>query len=147
MRFARLTLFGFCALFAILPGQVRTASGVPSYQQFLSPASPLEIVSARKVDRLAWTAFEEGRRNVYTATAPAFTPVRLTNFMKDDGVDVSGRPHIGRRIDGGIRPRQCTESRRLDRQPERQSRRPGEGGMGGANRRGFCLPSGGRFES
>jgi len=90
MRFARLTLFGFCALFAILPGQVRTASGVPSYQQFLSPASPLEIVSARKVDRLAWTAFEEGRRNVYTATAPAFTPVRLTNFMKDDGVDVSG---------------------------------------------------------
>ena len=90
MRIARLTVFAFCAFIAILPGRVQTAaSNVPSYQQFLSAASPLEVVSARKVDRLAWTAFEEGRRNVYTAAAPSFTPVRLTNFMKDDGVDLS----------------------------------------------------------
>ena len=91
MRIARFMLFSFFALIAVLPGRVQTAgSGVPSYQQFLSPASPLEVVSARKVDRLAWTAFEEGRRNVYTAVAPTFTPVRLTSFMKDDGVDLSG---------------------------------------------------------
>ena len=68
----------------------RQAAPVPAYQQFLSPASPLELVAARAVDRVAWTSFEEGKRNAYTAAAPAFTPVRLTNFMTDDGIDLSG---------------------------------------------------------
>ena len=80
-----------CALAATLSGPVYTApSSVPAYQRFLSPASPLEIVAARKVDRLAWIVFEEGRRNAYTAAAPGYSPVRLTSFMKDDGVDMSG---------------------------------------------------------
>ena len=39
---------------------------------------------------MAWVTFEEGKRNAYTAAAPAFAPVRLTNFMKDDGIDMSG---------------------------------------------------------
>jgi hypothetical protein len=30
-----------------------------------------------------------GRRNVYTAGAPAFRPVRLTRHLEDDGVDTS----------------------------------------------------------
>ena len=63
---------------------------VPAYQRFLSPASPLELVAAKTVDRVAWTAFEEGKRNAYTAAAPAFKPVRLTNFMTDNGTDLSG---------------------------------------------------------
>ena len=65
-------------------------ASVPAYQRFLSPASPLELVAAKTVDRVAWTAFEEGKRNAYTAAAPAFTPVRLTNFMTDNGTDLSG---------------------------------------------------------
>ena len=68
----------------------RTTAASPAYQRFLSPASPLELVAARKADRLAWTAFEEGKRNVYTAAAPAFTPVRVTSFLHDDGIDLSG---------------------------------------------------------
>jgi dipeptidyl-peptidase-4 len=63
---------------------------VPSYQQFLSPASPQEVVAARKVDRLAWVDYAEGKRNAYTAVAPLFAPVRLTNFLKDDGIMMSG---------------------------------------------------------
>jgi dipeptidyl-peptidase 4 len=63
---------------------------VPAYQRFLSPASPLELVAAKTVDRVAWTTYEEGKRNAYTATAPSFTPVRLTNFMTDNGIDLSG---------------------------------------------------------
>ncbi len=63
---------------------------VPAYQRFLSPASPLELVAAKTVDRVAWTSFEEGKRNAYTAAGPAFTPRRLTNFMTDDGTDLSG---------------------------------------------------------
>jgi len=62
------------------------AAGGPTIDQFLMPGYPTEIVSARKVDRLAWTAYEHGQRNVYTAAAPAFNPVRLTSFLKDDGV-------------------------------------------------------------
>ncbi len=70
--------------------QARPVETVPAYQRFLSPASPLELVAAKTVDRVAWTAFEEGKRNAYTAAAPAFKPVRLTNFMTDNGTDLSG---------------------------------------------------------
>jgi dipeptidyl aminopeptidase/acylaminoacyl peptidase len=62
---------------------------IPSYQRFLSPASPQEMVAARKVDRVAWVDYAEGKRNAYTAAAPLFTPVRLTNFQKDDGIMLS----------------------------------------------------------
>jgi dipeptidyl-peptidase-4 len=71
-------------------GQAGTEQqAIPAYQRFLSPASPLEVVAAKKVDRIAWTSFEEGKRNAYTAAAPAFVPVRLTNFMADNGIDLS----------------------------------------------------------
>ena len=63
---------------------------VPTYQQFLSPASPQEVVAARKVDRIAWVDYAEGKRNAYAAVAPIFAPVKLTNFMKDDGIMMSG---------------------------------------------------------
>src|ERR1700691_224925 len=59
---------------------------IPLYQQFLSPASPQEVVAARKADRIAWVDYAEGKRNAYTAAAPLFAPVRLTNFTKDDGI-------------------------------------------------------------
>ena len=53
------------------------------------PGTPTEIVAAKKAERIAWTAYEHGLRNVYTAAAPAFAPVRLTNVTKDDGVELS----------------------------------------------------------
>jgi dipeptidyl-peptidase 4 len=64
-------------------------SAAPTVAQFLSPSSPLSLVSAKKVDRVAWMAYERGMRNVYTAAAPTFKPVRLTSWMKDDGIDVA----------------------------------------------------------
>jgi dipeptidyl aminopeptidase/acylaminoacyl peptidase len=65
------------------------AQGKPTVEQFLSPASPLEVTAARKADRLAWMVYDRGLRNVYTAAAPNFRPVRLTRFLDDDGTDVS----------------------------------------------------------
>ncbi len=56
---------------------------------FISPAYPQGLVSAAKAERLAWFAYDEGKRNVYTAAAPDFRPVRVTSFMEDDGVDLS----------------------------------------------------------
>ena len=55
----------------------------------MSPASPLEVTSARKADRVAWMTYDRGLRNVYTAGAPDFRPVRLTSFLKDDGTDLT----------------------------------------------------------
>jgi dipeptidyl aminopeptidase/acylaminoacyl peptidase len=57
--------------------------------QYLSPAYPYELVSAAKADRIAWLAYEKGQRNVYTAAAPDYRPVRLTRFLEDDGVDLT----------------------------------------------------------
>jgi len=64
-------------------------AATPGYQQFLSPASPQELVAARRADRIAWVDYAEGKRNAYAAAAPSFTPVRLTNFQKDDGIMMS----------------------------------------------------------
>ena len=61
----------------------------PTIEQFLSPSSPLEITSARKADRVAWIAYERGMRNVYTAAAPDFKAVRLTSWLRDDGIELT----------------------------------------------------------
>jgi dipeptidyl-peptidase-4 len=68
----------------------RAAAQKPAgIEQYLSPAYPVELATAGKVERLAWLAYDQGKRNVYTAVAPAFQPVRLTSFMKDDGTDLT----------------------------------------------------------
>jgi len=64
-------------------------AAVPSVEPWMSPASPLTLVSARKVDRLAFMVYERGLRNVYTAAAPDFRARRLTSFLTDDGVDLT----------------------------------------------------------
>ena len=81
--------------FGLLAGAVAFACAAPvsgqekpSIAQFMSPSSPLELTAARKVDRVAWATYDRGMRNVYTAAAPNFTPVRLTRWLKDDGIDV-----------------------------------------------------------
>ncbi len=79
-------LFAIVALPAVL---VAAPAGAPTIESFLTPGFPTEIVSAKHVDRIAWSAYEHGVRNVFTAAAPAFTPVRLTHFTKDDGVELS----------------------------------------------------------
>lgn len=66
-----------------------SAQSKPTIAQFLSPASPLELNSAKQADRIAWVSYERGMRNVYAAGAPAFAPVRLTRFLADDGTDVT----------------------------------------------------------
>jgi len=68
------------------PAQARH---VPTMVQFMSAGYPLELVAAKKADRIAWIANDKGLRNVYTAAAPDFTPVRVTSYLKDDGVDTT----------------------------------------------------------
>jgi dipeptidyl-peptidase-4 len=84
-------VLAFVAIGFVVPAAGRPAvkAAGPTIQQFLGPASPTEIAAAAKVDRIAWVSYEAGKRNVYTAAAPAFAPARLTAFLKDDGVDLT----------------------------------------------------------
>jgi dipeptidyl aminopeptidase/acylaminoacyl peptidase len=63
----------------------------PKYtvEQFLSPPFPLVFASAKSADRIAWVGYDRGKRNIYTAAAPSFAPVKLTAFDKDDGQDIT----------------------------------------------------------
>jgi dipeptidyl-peptidase-4 len=86
----RLSVISIAAAAFLSRPVVSAPPKIPSYQQFLSPASPQEVVAAQKVDRVAWVDYAEGKRNAYTAVVPLFAPVRLTNFLKDDGIMMSG---------------------------------------------------------
>src|SRR3954469_19791976 len=95
---ARVRLLASATLLCSL-GQFGAAQSKPSVAQFLGPASPLELSSARSADRVAWVTYERGMRNVYTAAAPDFKSVRLTRFMKDDGIEITD---VGLSDDGSI---------------------------------------------
>ena len=86
----RLSIISIAAAAFLSRPLVSAPPKIPAYQLFLSPASPQEVVAARKVDRVAWVDYAEGKRNAYTAAAPLFAPVRLTNFLKDDGIMMEG---------------------------------------------------------
>lgn len=74
--------------FVLAPAAVATAQQAPTFEQFFNIPSPLELVAARKADRVAWATYERGMRNVHTAAAPGFEPRRLTAFLQDDGQEV-----------------------------------------------------------
>ncbi|HEX6135587.1 MAG TPA: prolyl oligopeptidase family serine peptidase, partial [Longimicrobiales bacterium] len=76
----------------LLAGHVAAAAAQQQrtpLEAFFNVASPLELTAAGGADRIAWTAYEAGMRNVYTAAAPDFRPQRLTAFLEDDGRDLS----------------------------------------------------------
>jgi dipeptidyl-peptidase-4 len=61
----------------------------PSIDSYIAPGYPYELVAAKRADRIAWLSFERGQRNVYTAAPPAFTPIRLSRWLEDDGIDLT----------------------------------------------------------
>ena len=77
------------AAFALMTVVSAWAQTAPSIDQFLHPGFPSELVAANQTDRIAWLANERGLRNVYTAAAPDFRPVRITSFTEDDGIELS----------------------------------------------------------
>ncbi len=50
---------------------------------------PNELVSSAQGSRIAWVFNEQGKRNVYVAEGPAFTPRKITNYTDDDGQEIS----------------------------------------------------------
>ena len=87
LRLLPAAALGVITLLSVAPAL--TAQQAPAPADWLSPAYPYEVQSAKKAERIAFLAYDEGKRNVFTAVAPAFTPVRVTSFMKDDGTDLT----------------------------------------------------------
>jgi dipeptidyl aminopeptidase/acylaminoacyl peptidase len=46
------------------------------------------LTAAKKINRVAWTLDEEGKRNVWVAEGPTFQPRRLTTYSADDGQEI-----------------------------------------------------------
>ncbi len=77
------------AVALLTPCATAVAQHRPTIRQWLAPGYPSELAAAKKADKLAWQAYEEGKRNVYFAQAPDFKPRRLTSFLEDDGTDLT----------------------------------------------------------
>lgn len=58
-------------------------------EDVLSAPFPTHLVAARRAERIAWVFNERGVRNIWTAAAPDFAPVRLTDYREDDGQELS----------------------------------------------------------
>jgi len=50
---------------------------------------PTELTAAATGARIAWALNEEGRRNVYVAEGPDYTPRKLTAYSMDDGQEIT----------------------------------------------------------
>jgi len=74
-------------LLLILPFHL-IAQNIP-FESFKKYPFPTELCSAAKSQKIAWAMDEQGKRNVYVAEGPDFKPRRLTDFVKDDGQEIT----------------------------------------------------------
>jgi dipeptidyl aminopeptidase/acylaminoacyl peptidase len=83
--FTFLCLITGISLLSPSPSQAQTFSleSVKSYP------FPNELTSSAKGSRIAWAFNEQGKRNVYVAEGPDFTPRKLTNYNIDDGQELT----------------------------------------------------------
>lgn len=57
-------------------------------EEVLSAPYPLHLVSAKKADRIAWVFHIEGAKNIWTAAAPDYAPIMLTNYARDEVFEI-----------------------------------------------------------
>ena len=58
--------------------------------QILSAPFLSNVVASKTGDRLAWSENQQGRRNIWVAEGPGFTPRKVTDYTVDDGEELSG---------------------------------------------------------
>ena len=75
------------ALLLLLPLQL-LAQNIP-FTAFKNYPFTTELCAAAKGSKIAWAMDEQGKRNIYVAEGPAFTPRLLTHFTKDDGQEIT----------------------------------------------------------
>lgn len=58
-------------------------------RQVLNYPFPSDLTGSRSGNRIAWLINLRGRRNVWVAEAPDFTPRQVTHFTRDDGQEIT----------------------------------------------------------
>jgi len=76
-------------LAVVLVPQLTAAQKPFTLEQILSAPFAANLTAAKKVNRIAWTLNEEGKRNVWVAEGPTFQERRLTSYLTDDGQEIS----------------------------------------------------------
>ena len=82
----------FVALFSLSALSLAAQSPAPrafTLEQVTSYPFPNELVAAPSGGRIAWALNEAGKRNVWVADAPDYTPRRLTDYERDDGQELT----------------------------------------------------------
>jgi dipeptidyl aminopeptidase/acylaminoacyl peptidase len=69
--------------------QLAVAQKPFTLEQILSAPFAENLTAAKKVNRIAWTLDDEGKRNVWVAEGPTFPSRRLTSYLTDDGQEIS----------------------------------------------------------
>jgi dipeptidyl aminopeptidase/acylaminoacyl peptidase len=69
--------------------QLAVAQKPFTLEQILGAPFAENLTAAKKVNRVAWTLDEEGKRNVWVAEGPTFSSRRLTSYLTDDGQEIS----------------------------------------------------------
>nr|MBA2744648.1 PD40 domain-containing protein [Flavisolibacter sp.] len=67
----------------IVHAQSFTTQSIKSYP------FPTELTSSAQGSKIAWAFNEEGKRNVFVAEGPGYTPRKLTNYNNDDGQEIT----------------------------------------------------------
>lgn len=87
---ARVILVASLALLTLAPSCLKAQGAAPfTIAQVRSYPFPAELTTAATGARLAWTFNEQGKRNVWVAEGPTFQARRATEYLKDDGQDIT----------------------------------------------------------
>ncbi|WP_080055343.1 S9 family peptidase [Spirosoma aerolatum] len=83
-----------CTFFCLVTGFFLLKTVLISAQSFTLEAIksypfPSGLTSSAQGSRIAWAFDEQGKRNVYVAEGPDFTPRKLTNYNDDDGQEIT----------------------------------------------------------
>src|ERR1700722_19441130 len=79
-------------LFTLLLGRSLAFPASPArftLEQVMSAPFPSNLTAAPKGGAVAWVLNERGARNVWIASAPAYSGRRLTNYHEDDGQEIA----------------------------------------------------------
>jgi dipeptidyl aminopeptidase/acylaminoacyl peptidase len=58
-------------------------------EQLLNAPFNSDLIAAQNANRLAWSANQQGRRNIWVAEEPSFLARQVTNYTQDDGAELS----------------------------------------------------------
>ncbi|NKI31842.1 S9 family peptidase [Croceivirga thetidis] len=77
------------ALFFLLFIATSLHSQEASLRDLISYSFPSELTASKNQGAIAWVENKEGVRNIHYALAPDYTPIQLTNYVDDDGQEIS----------------------------------------------------------